>query len=133
MTGLRYPVRLVLIRRKFRGGKVEYTENGGKTQISVFFPFHMECTGKDLLAVHDGIGYAVLTEQTAGSKVGVSLESRKALWMEINARDNENVKDKPEEMEVFQMMIDHGERPQDGSSSYGFMSSDCAATPWTIS
>jgi len=119
--GAANPVRTCLNQAQFRGGKVEYAESGGKSQHTAAVPLHMECTGKDLLAVHDGIGYAVMAEQTAGSKVSVSLESRKALWMEINARDNENVKDKPEEMEVFQMMIDHGERPQNGSSSYGYV------------
>jgi hypothetical protein len=115
------PVRTCLNQAQFRGGKVEYSANGGKTKSTASGPFSLQGKGKDLMAVHDGVGYIVLAKQTAGSKVGISLEQRKALWMKINARDNEKIRNKPEKMHVFQMMIDHGSTPQNGSSSYGYI------------
>lgn len=65
---------------------------------------------------NNGFSYAVIPEYTSG-KVNYSFETRNTFYDKLNA-NNYKVKDKPKELDIFQMWIDHGNNPKDNSYAY---------------
>ncbi|MCT4648240.1 MAG: polysaccharide lyase beta-sandwich domain-containing protein [Carboxylicivirga sp.] len=66
--------------------------------------------------INNGFAYHVIQEQTNG-KVYFSVENRLTKWNKLSPV-NKKIKGKPEQVEIFQLWIDHGNKPVDATYAY---------------
>ena len=94
---------------QYFSGEKQAVENGFKS---------VRLTGNELVwaSQKDGFAYAVLPSQTTG-EVFLSTEHRKTKWEEIN-ESNKGRKNMPEEADIFQLNINHGQQVKDGTYAY---------------
>ncbi|WOO43412.1 polysaccharide lyase family 8 super-sandwich domain-containing protein [Rubellicoccus peritrichatus] len=78
--------------------------------------YEIEDRGELQWVTNNGFGYAVIPEYTTGS-VFASFQKRETQWDEINFQ-NRSIESEPEELDIFQMWIDHGNHPQNDTYAY---------------
>jgi len=104
---------------------IDQTHYNGEMQISSGLEVRNETgfksarlEGENLIwaAQKGGFAYAVFSGQTTG-EVFLSSERRKTKWEEIN-ESNRGLKNMPEEADIFQLNINHGQNVKDGTYAY---------------
>ncbi len=80
-------------------------------------PFRAESDDKaPALVCHAGIGYLILP--TGGNRIVLSGENRRERWLEFDRNHNSKMPDRPRELPVMQLHIDHGREVTDGQYAY---------------
>jgi chondroitin AC lyase len=102
----------------------ELSTDMGKTVKSIKKgnEFKFQASGKEaIIAIHDQIGYAILPDFT-NAPVSISIENRKSHWKKIFQSANALVKNKPENLSIFEIHINHGRQPKKNNrDSYSYI------------